>query len=243
MTVQPPGAGPVEPPASRFTFDDLVLAENRDLVAVGADLQPGTLLAAYRAGLFPMGLGRHGRGRIGWWSPDPRGVLPLDGLRVSRSLRRSCARDDHDRRPAFDDVVAGVCGPGTARPLDHAAHRDGVHAPARPRLGALGGVLASRAPGRWPLRGGVGGLFAGESMFHLESDASKVALVRLVDLLAADGARGRLLDVQWRTEHLAGLGVVSVGRLEYLRLVSRALDLDLPEPWCGTPRTTIRDQP
>jgi leucyl/phenylalanyl-tRNA--protein transferase len=59
---------------------------------MGADLEPGTLLAGYRAGVFPMGLGRHGRGPLGWWSPDPRGVLPLGALRVPRSLRRSCRR-------------------------------------------------------------------------------------------------------------------------------------------------------
>jgi leucyl/phenylalanyl-tRNA--protein transferase len=74
----------------------------------------------------------------------------------------------------------------------------------------------------------IGGLFAGESMFHRETDASKVALVRLVELLRADGRDDRLLDVQWRTEHLASLGVVDVSREEYLRRLRRALTLPLP---------------
>jgi leucyl/phenylalanyl-tRNA--protein transferase len=80
--------GPVEPPPSPWRFPDPTDAPD-DLVCVGADLEPGTLLAAYRAGLFPM---PYDRRRLGWWSPDPRGVLPLDGLRVSRSLRRSTGR-------------------------------------------------------------------------------------------------------------------------------------------------------
>ena len=86
----PPGGRPVEPPRSRFDFSSAPPEPGEDLVALGADLDPGTLLAAYRNGLFPMGVGDHGAPPIGWWSPDPRGVLPLDGLRVSASLRRSC---------------------------------------------------------------------------------------------------------------------------------------------------------
>ena len=80
-------------------------------MAAGADLRPGTLLAAYRAGLFPMGLGRAGKGPMGWWSPDPRGILPLDGLRVSRSLRRSLGRFELRVDTDFDAVVAGCADP------------------------------------------------------------------------------------------------------------------------------------
>jgi leucyl/phenylalanyl-tRNA--protein transferase len=76
----------------------------------------------------------------------------------------------------------------------------------------------------------VGGLFAGESMFHRRADASKVALVALVSLLRADG-QDRLLDVQWRTEHLASLGVVSVPRPRYLELLRAAIARPLPAPW------------
>ena len=82
-----------------------------DLVAAGADLEPGTLLAAYRLGLFPMGLGPHGTGAIGWWSPDPRGVIPAGGLRVSRSLRKVCDRFEVRVDTAFDEVVARCADP------------------------------------------------------------------------------------------------------------------------------------
>ena len=76
----------------------------------------------------------------------------------------------------------------------------------------------------------IGGLFAGESMFHRERDASKVALMSLVELLS-DGVEGRLLDVQWQTPHLASLGVIEVSRDRYLRLLRQALPLPLPDPW------------
>ena len=77
---------PVEPPRTSWLLDAARAEPGEDLVAAGADLQPGTLLAAYRLGLFPMGLGPHGGGTTGWWSPDPRGVIPAGGLRVRRSL-------------------------------------------------------------------------------------------------------------------------------------------------------------
>src|SRR3954454_7838205 len=88
---------PVEPPPSVWALPDLdavARAGEGDVVAVGADLEPGTLLAAYRNGMFPMPGAAEGRmsRRIVWWSPDPRGILPLDGLRVSLSLRKSCRR-------------------------------------------------------------------------------------------------------------------------------------------------------
>ena len=82
-----------------------------DLVGVGADLEPGTLLAAYRTGLFPMPVGSDGP--LGWWSPDPRGVLPLDGLSVSRSLRRSLRRYEIRVDTAFETVMR-ACG-GSSR--------------------------------------------------------------------------------------------------------------------------------
>ncbi len=78
---------PVEPPPPQWQFPS-PLPSPDDLICLGADLEPATVLAAYRAGLFPM---PYDRRRLGWWSPDPRGVLPLDGLVVSRSLRRSHA--------------------------------------------------------------------------------------------------------------------------------------------------------
>ena len=248
---------PVEPPPSAYRFDPLAASPGEDLVAVGGDLQPGTLLAAYRAGLFPMGVGSRGGPPMGWWSPDPRGVLPLGGLRVSRSLRRSVRRFEIRLDAAFDQVVAACAEPG--RP---GRWITGEVAQAYGRLHRLGWAHSVECwrEGRWitpeiaqaygdlhrlgwahsvecwrkgRLAGGlyglaVGGLFAGESMFHRETDASKVALVALVELLARDGDSRRLLDVQWRTEHLASLGVVDVPRVEYLRRLRIALRCDLP---------------
>ena len=81
---------PVDAPPTRWAFPPVDHADEDGLVGVGADLEPGTILAAYRRALFPMPFGPHGP--VGWWSPDPRAVVPLDGLRVSRSLRRSLRR-------------------------------------------------------------------------------------------------------------------------------------------------------
>jgi leucyl/phenylalanyl-tRNA--protein transferase len=201
-----------------------------DLVAAGADLDPATLLAAYRTGLFPMGLGRGGRPPIGWWSPDPRGVLPLDGLHVSRSLRRSVRRFEVRVDTAFTDVVTGCADPG----------RDGRWitpdvVAAYTRLHRLGHAHSVETWLDGELVGGlygveIGGLFAGESMFHRATDASKVALVALVQIVRRDGDPRRLLDVQWSTPHLASLGVVEVPRPRYLRLLATALEAP-PATW------------
>jgi len=220
--------GPVEPPPSTWRFDPRTAPPREDLVAVGADLRPGTLLAAYRAGLFPMGVGRGGAGPVGWWSPDPRGVLPLDGLLVSRSLRKNARRFEVRVDTAFDDVVAACADPSRrgawitpeVAAAYAALHRLGwAHSLECWRDGRLVGGLYGVA---------VGGLFAGESMFHHETDASKAALVALVTLLRADRDPRRLLDVQWRTEHLASLGVVDVPREEYLVRLRAALACPAP---------------
>jgi len=190
-----------------------------DLVGMGADLEPGTLLAAYRAGLFPMPV----EGTIGWWSPDPRGVVPLDGLRVSRSMRRSCQRFEVRFDTNFAGVVAACADP--SRP--HGWITGDIEA-AYTRLHELGWAHSVEAWARddGSLAGGlygvaIGGLFAGESMFHRRRDASKVALVALVERLRAIGAA--LLDVQWCTPHLASLGAVEVSRMRYLQLLADAL--------------------
>ncbi len=222
---------PVEPPPSRWRLPDPGAADEHGIVGIGADLEPGTLLDAYRNGLFPMGLGRSGGDPLGWWSPDPRGVLPLDGLVVSRSLRRACGRFQIRIDTAFAEVVAACADPDRdgawITPAIATAYR-GLHA-----RGWAHSVEAWDDDG---LAGGlygvaIGGLFAGESMFHHRTDASKVALVGLVELLRADGDDRRLLDVQWRTDHLATLGVVEVPRAEYLIRLRRALEAPLPAPW------------
>ena len=196
------------------------------MVGVGADLEPGTLLAAYRQGLFPMPLHEHGP--MGWWSPDPRGVLPLDGLRVTRSLRRACARYEVRIDSAFGEVVAACADPRRPGGWISAEITE-----AYGRLHDLGWAHSVEAWDETGLAGGlyglaVDGLFAGESMFHRRPDASKVALVALVDLLRADDEPCRLLDVQWTTDHLRSLGAVDVRRDDYLDRLESARSLPLP---------------
>lgn len=184
-------------------------------MGVGADLEPGTLLQAYRTGLFPMPVGTAAGEVLAWWSPDPRAVLPLDGLRVTRSLRRSLRRFEVRFDTAFDDVVDACADPSRRGGWITPAIADAygrLH-----RLGWAHSVEAWTPEGE--LAGGlygvaIGGLFAGESMFHRHTDASKVALVGLVERLRARGAA--LLDVQWLTPHLASLGAVEVARRDYL---------------------------
>ena len=225
---------PVEPPASPWRLPEPAHADEHGVVGVGADLEPGTLLQAYRAGIFPMPLGAGGP--MAWWSPDPRAILPLDGLAIGRSLRRSCRRYEVRIDVAFDEVVAGCADParsgGWITPEIRRAYG---------RLHELGWAHSVEAWDDDGLAGGlygvaVGGLFAGESMFHRRTDASKVALVALVDRLRADGDARRLLDVQWRTEHLASLGAVEVSRSRYSELLALAMEAPLPAIWAsGSP--------
>src|SRR5699024_8719272 len=107
----PPMSVPDEPPPSRFQFPDPEQGDRHGVVCLGADLAPGTILAAYRNGLFPMHVGSGRRRRLAWWSPDPRGVLPLDGLRISRSLRRSLRRYEVRVDTAFEAVIDACADP------------------------------------------------------------------------------------------------------------------------------------
>jgi leucyl/phenylalanyl-tRNA--protein transferase len=223
---------PVEPPPTDWDLPDpaVVGSDEHGVVALGADLRPGTLLAAYRHGLFPMHVdrGRH----LAWWSPDPRGVL-LGPVVLTKSLRRSLRRYEIRVDTAFAEVVSACADP--SRP--HAWINRDIEA-AYARLHELGwahsveawsvddGTLAGGLYGV-----GIGGLFAGESMFFRRTDASKAALCGLVDLVRADGDPRRLIDVQWSTPHLASLGVVDLPRVEYLRRLAAALEAPLPEPW------------
>lgn len=229
---------PVEPPPSAWAFGDPAGYDPLDdLVAVGADLAPGTLLAAYRQGLFPMPSGTPGDPMY-WFCPVRRGVLPLDGLTVSRSLRRSCRDFDVRVDTAFAAVV-DACGD----PRRPQGWIDEDIRAAYLRLHELGWAHSVEAWRDGELVGGlygvaVGGLFAGESMFHTARDASKVALVGLVERLRDEHAADRLLDVQWSTPHLASLGVVEVPRATYLDRLRRAVRLPLPPGLVPTPVPT-----
>jgi leucyl/phenylalanyl-tRNA--protein transferase len=222
---------PAEPPASQWAFPPADAADPDGIVAIGGDLEPGTLLAAYRSGLFPMPL--HGRsgGPMAWWSPDPRGVLPLDGVRVSRSLRAARRRYEVRVDASFAAVLEACADPDRS-----GAWITAEVAAAYTRLHELGWAHSVEAWDDEGLAGGlygvaVDGLFAGESMFHRRRDASKVALLGLVELVAGDGDDRRLLDVQWATEHLRSLGAVEVPRRRYLDLLDAARQVPLPAPW------------
>ncbi len=198
---------------------------------LGGDLEPGTILSAYRSGLFPMPIGRR---RIGWWSPDPRGVIPVGpdavatgtGLHISRSLRRSLGRFTATVDREFEAVMR-ACG-DPARP--HGWIND-EFVDAYTRLHRMGWAHSVEVWEGDRLVGGVyglslGAMFAGESMFHTATDASKAALVHLTSLF--DDVEDALFDVQWLTPHLASLGAVEIPRSEYLRRLeiaaSRAVD-------------------
>lgn len=228
MPLEHAGRRPVEPPPTRWNLDLGQATPGEDLIGVGADLEPGTLLTAYRRGIFPMGLGPRGGGTLGWWSPDPRGILHPADLRVSRSLRRSLRTFEFTVDTAFTDVVAACAAPGRegrwitpsiARAYAELHRLGWAHSVETWHEGELVGGLYGIA---------IGGLFAGESMFHHERDASKVALVALVDLLRDEHADRRVLDVQWQTPHLATLGVVRRPRAEYLDWLRHCIDTPAP---------------
>jgi leucyl/phenylalanyl-tRNA--protein transferase len=229
---------PVEPPPSSFTFPSPSAADENGRVGAGGDLEAGTLLAAYRSGLFPM---RSRIGDITWWSPDPRGILTPDALRVSQSLRRSRRRFETTVDVAFEAVI-DACADRAADEYEWITAEIRAAYIRLHELGWAHSVEAWTAPGAGQPRelvGGlygvaVGGLFGGESMFHRRADASKSALVALVELLRDDGeGDGRMIDVQWLTPHLASLGALEVSRQEYFVRLERALSLPLPPAFVG----------
>jgi leucyl/phenylalanyl-tRNA---protein transferase len=219
---------PLPEPAYDFAAAVRAADAGEDLVAVGGDLAPGTVLRAYADGVFPMGVGEGGAPPLGWWCPDPRGVLPLTEFRVSRSLRASRRRFEIRLDTAFGEVVRACAAP--SRP--HGWITEPI-ATAYQRLHDLGWAHSVECWRDGVLVGGLygvslRGLFAGESMFHREPDASKAALAALVALLARDGDPRRLLDVQWATPHLVRLGVVELARADYLARLRVAMTC--PEP-------------
>ena len=196
------------------------------LVGFGADLKPATLVDAYRRGIFPW---PHPGVALPWFSPDPRAVLPLDGMRISRSLRQRLRRCGWHTTVdvAFEEVTAACAerpsGEGTwiSRPMRQAYAR----------LHRLGWAHSLEVWDGDELVGGlygvaVGGCFTGESMFHRATDASKVALADLVDRWREAG--GAFVDVQLPTDHLASLGAVEVPRAEYLAWLQSVGDRHVP---------------
>jgi len=214
---------PTPLPPTTWGFPHASDADEHGVVGLGADLTPSTLVHAYRNGLFPMAV--DDGDLIGWWSPPLRGVLDFADLRMTKSLRRSCRRYQVTANRAFGRVIEACAtlprDGGWISPAFIDAYR---------QLHELGWAHSVETWLDGELVGGlygvqVGGLFAGESMFHTASDGSKVALVALVSGLESLGAV--LLDVQWATEHLATLGVREITRREYLERLSLAIQCDV----------------
>ncbi|MGA1610827.1 MAG: leucyl/phenylalanyl-tRNA--protein transferase [Ilumatobacteraceae bacterium] len=209
---------------SVWEFPDKTRWPRHDVVGRGADLEPETLIYAYRHGVFPMVSNEN----IGtdsdllWWSPQMRAIIPLDGLKVSRTMRRSAKKFEIRVDTQFENVMRNCAAP----------HRDNgwiteEFIDAYVKLHHLGwahsievidesGLLAG---GLYGVR--INKFFAGESMFHLVRDASKVALMALIETM--NSSNMSLLDVQWLTPHLASLGAVAIKRDEYLRRLEVAV--------------------
>ena len=216
-------SAPPQPVAeTRWRFPPPIDWPDSDIVAAGGDLEPSTLVAAYRQGLFPMPVDA-AEPILGWWSPNPRGIVPLDQLRVTRSMRQSAKRFEIRIDTCFAEVIRACADPSRESGWITAEFIDAYTA--MHRLGWAHSVEVFDRQGT--LAGGLYGvrinrLFAGESMFYVQRDASKVALMALVETMRASGMT--LLDVQWRTDHLESLGAVDVPRSEYLALLANALD-------------------
>lgn len=199
----------------------------RDLCCVSNEITVPGVLSAYRSGLFPMGVGEQGSGPIGWWSPVRRGVLFPGDLRVSKSLRKSVRKFKFSFDAAFPEVVDACADPDRPgawitpqiRDLYCELHDRGVaHSVEVWKDGKLAGGLY----GVW-----LGKLFAGESMFHRVTDASKAALVELVHVLSDECGDAWIIDTQWQTPHLKSLGVSEIVAGEYRQRLSLALqDVD-----------------
>jgi leucyl/phenylalanyl-tRNA--protein transferase len=214
-----PTPAPARLPACRFRFPDPARADAEGLLAQGGDLEPATLVAAYRQGVFPW---PYDESAILWWSPDPRAILPLDALHVSRSLARTLrsGRFRVTLNAAFGAVIDGCAAREETwiTPAMRAAYV---------RLHGLGwahsvevwGAAGELAGGLYGVA--VGGLFAAESMFHRATDASKVAVVALVEHARRVGTM--LLDVQVPSDHLTTLGARAIPRAEYLTRVAAAV--------------------
>ena len=195
-----------------------------DLVTLGADLKPETLIDSYKHGIFPMHLQIENKREIGWWSPQQRGILPLNKINISSSLKKSMKKYYVTFDQDFDAVIEG-CG-DDKRPKGW-INKD--IKTAYKKLFELGYVHSVEVWNKKDeLVGGlygveVNGLFAGESMFHKQTDASKTAMVYLVNQLKESGGE-RIFDVQWQTPHLKSMGVIKISRAKYISLLPEVMN-------------------
>jgi leucyl/phenylalanyl-tRNA---protein transferase len=185
------------------------------------------LVSAYASGWFPMAVGEND---IRWFSPDPRGVIPLDTFHVSKRLARVLRRGtfEIEINRSFEEVIR-ACALADRDPDDAGTWIDQEIFESYCALHDAGFAHSVEAWQGGKLAGGLygvalGGAFFGESMFHYVTDASKVALAALVERLRARGFT--LLDTQWTTEHLEQFGALEIPRVRYLRMLSQALELD-----------------
>src|SRR6266403_3681592 len=183
-------------------------------------IEPDLLLQGYRLGVFPMAMEDDS---IGWFSPDPRAIIPLENFHAPHSLRRVLRKNFFEVKidNAFSDVI-NAC----AKREDTWINREIIES--YTRLHELGHGHSVEAWRGGKLAGGlygvaVGGAFFGESMFHRVTDASKIALVALVERLRA--RKFLLLDTQWVTPHLEQFGAIEISRDDYLKLLRRAVEL------------------
>lgn len=199
-----------------LTFYFSQLPKNKTMIS----LPPELLLEAYAAGIFPMGMPDGG---IQWFSPDPRGIIPLEKFHTPHGLRRSLKLPDWEIRIDSDfDGVLAACAEreetwiteNIAQSYQQLFASGHAHSVEVWREGELAGGLYGVA---------LGGAFFGESMFHRVTDASKIALWHLVEILRKSGFT--LLDTQWNTEHLEQFGAVEISRDEYIARLRHALEL------------------
>ncbi len=209
------GHDPIFPPAD--------LAEPEGLLAFGGDLKPERLIAAYRQGIFPW---YEAGGPILWWSPDPRLILVPGELRVSERLRRTIrqGRFQVQFNSAFADVIKACAN--VPRKHEEGTWITLEMQQAYIKLHELGHAHCMETWRDGELVGGIYGVqvgrcFCGESMFHRQTDASKVALVALVERLAANGVR--LIDCQVTSEHLVRLGAREIPRSQFLDVLQSGL--------------------
>lgn len=209
--------------SDELVFPDPETANEDGLVAVGGDLSPERILTAYASGIFPWPIFEFAL--MTWFSPDPRAILELEDLHISRSLRRVLNRKQFEVRfdTAFDEVVEACAAPGPGRTstwitpgikrgysaLHNQGHAHSVEVYQDHQL--VGGMYGVS----------IGALFAGESMFSRMTNGSKIALVHLVEHLRSRNIT--LFDIQQTTPHMQSMGASEISRTVYLRRLRRAI--------------------
>lgn len=207
-------------------FPDPRLADEQGLVCSGGCWSADWMLSAYRQGIFPWPTNSWGQEQLLWFSPDPRAILELDGLHISRRLGRRLRQGGYtvvmDR--CFNEVVAACrqvhrrtwITPSLVNAYSDLHQLGYGHSVGIYREGELiGGVFGIS----------IGGFFSGESMFHRQTDGSKIALVHLVQHLRRRGFS--LFDVQQTTAHMSSLGAIAISREEYLQRLATAIRADV----------------